>query len=336
MKFLGDGLRAGVLRVLGVAAAVAVLASCGGGQQAERFVPTRVIAFGDENSVINGDGSKYTVNAFVDDTVTPLVPDCTKNPIWVQYLAIAYGLSFPGCPGTSTTQLSQIAAQPGAKVADVVTQITNFRSGDGFSGNDLVTILAGQNDILEQYQLVKSGSQTEAQASAVLAAAGSALAGQVNVVALAGGKVLISTVPDLGFTPFAVNEGVANAGLLTRLTASLNTPLRLGIINDGHMIGLLLTDEMVQGIVKAVQAGSTLSYVDVTHVACDSSLDPDPLIALKKCTTLTLVDYTGVAGTVGTKANAATWLWADATHLSAGGQLSLGAQAYGRASGNPF
>ncbi len=299
MKFLGDELRAGVLRAAGVAFVAAVLASCGGGQQIERFVPTRVLAFGDESSVINANGSKYTVNAFVDDTATPPVPDCTKNPIWVQYLAAAYGLVFPQCPGIVASPPSRVLAQPDTKAADVAGQITNFMSGDSFNGKDLVTVLAGQNDILEQYQLVK-GALPEAQASAVLEAAGTALADQVNRIARAGGKVLISTVPDLGLTPFAVTEGPTNAAVLSRLTFSFNRKLRLGIINDGHMIGLLLTDEMVQSIVKTVQAGATTTYVDVTHVACDPAVAP----LVQDCTTLTHKDYTGVPDTVGIKATA--------------------------------
>ncbi len=332
MKFLGDGLRAGVLRAAGVAFVAAVLASCGGGQQIERFVPTRVLAFGDESSVINASGSKYTVNGVVDATATPPgVMDCSVNPIWVQYLATAYGLVFPQCPGIVASPPSRILAQPDTKAADVAAQITSFTSGDTFNGKDLVTVLAGQNDILEQYQLVKGGLP-EAQASAVLEAAGTALADQVNIIARAGGKVLISTVPDLSLTPFAVTEGPTNAAVLSRLTFSFNRKLRLGIINDGHMIGLLLTDEMVQSIVKTVQAGATTTYVDVTHVACDPAVAP----LVQDCTTLTLKDYTGVPDTVGIKATATGWLWADATHLSAGGHASLGSSAYSRAAGNPF
>ena len=49
---------------LGIGALVcALLASCGGGNQASSYFATRVLAFGDESSVINADRSKYTVNA---------------------------------------------------------------------------------------------------------------------------------------------------------------------------------------------------------------------------------------------------------------------------------
>ena len=63
--------------------ACALLASCGGGNQASSYFATRVLAFGDESSVINADRSKYTVNALsTSGTTTSL--DCTTNPIWIQ------------------------------------------------------------------------------------------------------------------------------------------------------------------------------------------------------------------------------------------------------------
>src|SRR6187200_2380535 len=87
----------------GAAAATLALASCGGGEQVEKFVASRVIAFGDENSVIldtNGDanGRKYTVDATVSATDPTLA--CKLNPIWGQVVATAYGFVFPECnPG---------------------------------------------------------------------------------------------------------------------------------------------------------------------------------------------------------------------------------------------
>ena len=44
-------------------------------------------------------------------------------------------------------------AVAGAKVADIATQIDRHLATDGFSGTDLVTVLVGRNDIVEQYRL---------------------------------------------------------------------------------------------------------------------------------------------------------------------------------------
>ena len=63
-----------------LAAVVAVLlVACGGGEQVQTFRANRVIAFGDETSVINADRSKYSVNAVQLADNTQL--DCSSNAI---------------------------------------------------------------------------------------------------------------------------------------------------------------------------------------------------------------------------------------------------------------
>ncbi len=96
MKISWNGLRPAAK--LGQCLGVALLVSCGGGEPIDRFVPTRLIVIGDETSVINTDGSKFTVNALVTGTDAL---DCKANPVWVQALANAYGLQFGECPNTA-------------------------------------------------------------------------------------------------------------------------------------------------------------------------------------------------------------------------------------------
>ena len=50
----------------------------------------RVLAFGDESSVINADRTKYTVNG-LSETASNTI-DCNVNPLWIQSLAAIYGL----------------------------------------------------------------------------------------------------------------------------------------------------------------------------------------------------------------------------------------------------
>ena len=93
-----------LVRAATVFAAAVLLASCGGGEQVKKFLPGRVLAFGDETSRIESDGSKYTVNFESASTATPpLTKDCSQNPIWVQTVANAYSVPFPQCPGTITS-----------------------------------------------------------------------------------------------------------------------------------------------------------------------------------------------------------------------------------------
>ena len=66
--FRGVRLQAAARHAASLITAALLLTACGGGgEQVERFVPTRLIAFGDETSVIednlrDANGRKYAVN----------------------------------------------------------------------------------------------------------------------------------------------------------------------------------------------------------------------------------------------------------------------------------
>jgi outer membrane lipase/esterase len=304
----------------GLLASAALLASCGGGEQATTFVANRVISFGDEFSVINADGSKYTVNALVAGTTNQL--DCSSNPLWVQAVAAIYGLVFPQCPGANSDPVSRIYATPGATVGDVSAQIDqHLSSGGGFTSKDLVTVLAGANDVIAQFQQYPSVG--EDQLTANLTVAGAALAAQVNRLAGYGAKVLIVTIPDMGLTPAAGDRSAGstdgNPALLTRLSTKFNDALLSNLLNDGHQVGLVQLDEYLKAVDTQTRNGfSGASFSNTTLAAC--------AVALPNCSTNTLVP----------DAVNATWLWADGRHLGATGQASLGSLAVSRAQNNPF
>lgn len=310
-----------------LALSLLALGACGGGDRVEPFSPKRLLVFGDENSVIDvtndPNGRKYTINALKTDNVTF---DCSANAIWIQYPAASFGLVLPQCnPNNVSDPKSRIYAQAGAKVADLSAQVDTHLLSDTFTGTDLVTVLMGQNDIFEQYALYDGSN--EGDITAAVQTLGATVAGQVNRIANAGGKVLISTVPDLGLTPFAVKEEVSNAGraaLLSRLTLAFNLKLRTNLINDGRMIGLVVGDELTQTMVKFPSLyGLTTATGGVTAAACDI---PTKAATLDVCTTLTLV----------TDATASTYLWADDKHLGPVGHKTLGGAASTRATNNPF
>lgn len=310
-----------------LALSLLALGACGGGDRVEPFAPTRLLVFGDENSVIadvnsDANGRKYTINALKTDNVTL---DCSANAIWVQYPAASFGLVLPQCnPNNVSDPKSRIYAQAGAKVADLSAQVDTHLLSDTFTGTDLVTVLMGQNDIFEQYALYDGSN--EGDLTAAVQTLGATVAGQVNRIANAGGKVLISTVPDLGLTPFAVTEEASNAGraaLLSRLTQAFNLKLRVNLINDGHKIGLVVGDELTQTMVKFPSLyGLTTATGGVTAAACDI----DKAATVDLCTTLTLE----------TDATTSTWLWADDKHLGPVGHKTLGGAASTRATNNPF
>ena len=317
MMFSGRPPMFGLARALVVwGTAAAALVACGGGtSQQQTFQPTRVIAFGDETSLLQADGRKFAVNALnADDTL-----DCTSYPLWVQAVATSYSFVFNECKtATSTETKALMRATLGGKAADLKLQVDAMVAAGGFNSKDLVTMLVGANDVLELY--AQFPTRTEAALTTDVRARGDAIAAQVNRVVGLGGKVIISTVVDLGLSPFAAAQNLAFPGtdralLLSRLTSELNARIRVGIVNDGRYVGLVLADEMVQVMVRAPTA---FGLTDAATVACSA--------ALPNCTTKTL------AGT----ATADTWLWADGTRLSAGGQARLGLLAQQRALNNPF
>lgn len=316
------GMRVAALRAAGAALTAALLlAACGGGEQVVKFAPTRVISFGDESSLILPGGKKYTVNAFKTDDTTVL--DCSLNPVWNQYLAAAFGRVFPECNPNTVVTTSKILATNGAKVQDVANQITTFKSTDTFDGKTLVTILVGQNDVIEQYNAVKAGTSVE-QAKANMEQLGVTLAGLVNNIGHLGGKTIISTIPDVGTTPFGLAKEAANPGdaaLLSTLTERFNSKMRISLIDDGKMTGLIFTYETISGAVK----NPGVTFTDVKTPVCT--------VALPECTTATLIATPTGSSTLPTGDN---YLWADDLHLGSGGQRSVGALAVMRATGNPF
>jgi outer membrane lipase/esterase len=316
----------------GVAVTAGVLAaSCGGGQQVSQFHPSRIVAFGDETSLIvdlnnDGNGSKYTVNATVS-TTDPTIA-CALNPIWVQSVAASYGLVFPQCnpPATAvSTPTSRIRATFGAQAADLAAQIDAQQAESPLGAGDMVTVLVGDNDVINQY--LQYPAVSEVQLTANIQAAGAEAGRQVNRMADLGAKVLLATAIDVGGTPFAIAEKAAHAdtdraALLTRLTSQFNASLRGTITNDGRRIGLILLDELISAIVKFPGLDG---FTDTTDAVCDltqSKLTPPSIL---DCTSLTLVPN-----------GSGAFLWADDRHLSASAHNLFGSLAITRAQNNPF
>lgn len=317
----------------GLLALAALLAACGGSETASTFHPTRVIAFGDETSMIvdidgNGNGRKFSVNG----TISPLdsTIDCRNHVIWVQALAQAFGtFVFPQCNPAGSAVFdppNRIRATFGARAADLAVQIDAQLVESGFRDGDLVSVLVGANDVLTQYAQYPTLSEPEITAN--VEAAGAEVGRQVNRIADSGAKVIVATIPDVALTPYALAEKASHVdtdrqALIQRLVDAFNTSLKLQIENDGHKIGLVLLDEAVRAVVKFP---GTNGIVNGTEAVCDldkSQLTPPSVL---DCTEFTLI--TGGTG--------ATFLWADDRHLSSGGQSMLGRLAGERALNNPF
>lgn len=304
---------------LATVAAAALMVGCGGGtSQIDPFAPTRVIAFGDESGTILQSGKKYTINGLNADTKQV---DCKLSPVWSQVLSGGFGFVYPQC-NTDFVALPQgvMYATLGAKVADVRDKIDLHLSNDRFGPKDIVGIMVGVNDIVELYRQFPAQSRDSLINEAK--ARGKLLADQVNRIANANGRVVVSTIFDVGVTPFGQKEkqqqtDIDRAIFLNDLSAAFNTALRLNMLNDGRLVGLVLLDEYVQQRVRFPSLGG---FVNVTDAACRTDVAP------QDCTTETLV----------ADASALQWMWAGDTLLGPKGQSDLGASFLGRAKNNPF
>lgn len=323
MNLLAHGTRRAVLAL--ALGAAALLGACGGGDPVVPFEPRRVLAFGDENSVITTEGRKYTVNALQTGTDDVKTLNCSGNLLWIQRLAINFGLTFPDCnPDGVPDPRSRIYAAAGARVADLSDQVDLHLATDTFSDTDLVTLFVGQNDVLEQYSQYPAVSRAQLEAGAY--AAGLALAGQVTRIADAGGKVVVSTVPDLSYSPFARKENDSSgdstrSALIRDLVAEFNEGLRVGISTlSGAQVAIMLTDELVQAMARFPTSYGGMT--NVTEAVCDEAL----AASVELCTTDTLISG----------GDASRYLWADDTHLGPNGHQYVGSLAATRARGNPF
>lgn len=303
-------------RWLGGLALVLGLAACGGGtSQREPFQPQRMFVFGDESSLLLPDGRKYSVNVLNDAGAI----DCTLQPLWVQAVANLYSFVFAGCnPAGVAVPQATMRAVLGAKIDGIAAQIDIQVAAGGYTGADLSTVLVGANDVIELYQAYPGRSEADLIEDA--RQRGTRLGQQINRLVGLGAKVIVATVPDMGFSPYAVAQKTLftdtdRAALLSRLTAALNGRLRIEIINDGRYIGLVLVDEMVQAMARAPL---NFGVTQPSAVLCT--------VALPNCSSATLV-------TDGASLN---FLWADDRRMAFGGHQQIGLLARARATGNPF
>ena len=293
-----------------------LLAACGGGtSQVDPFVPKRLLVFGDDTSTITPAGRKYNVNGLDANGAF----DCTLEPIWVQSVAASYGFAFAECNPTALEPHAFMRAGPGAKVADVTAQVEAQVAAGGFRDKDLATVLAGQNDLLELYAQYPGRSVASLLDDA--RARGKLLALAVNRLVDLGVKVVVSDLPDVGLTPFAIAQraldptGIDRAKILSDLTTAFNEQLGVSVVLDGRFVGLVQAQLRFQSIGRSP---GSFGLANITDAACTTPLP--------NCTSATLI----------IDAVTSQDLWADDTHLSTGGQSQLASLAIDRARRNPF
>ena len=253
------------------------LSGCGGGADGNQQLSTSytsLVSFGDSLSdvgtykvggIVAMGGGKYTVNSA-----------SAKN--WTELLAAQMGLPAPCAAqtglngdvnyGFNVPVVNTVAclnyAQGGARVTNpvgpgnkylgganatlgqltvpVVTQITNHlsKTGGTFSGKELVTVMAGGNDVFINLASVSAG-MNPTDAVTAMGTAGAELAGYIKTMILAKGatKVAVLNIPDVKGTPFGQSTNTATQGLIDLMVTTFNAQLKAGLQNTS---GVLLID----------------------------------------------------------------------------------------------
>jgi len=289
----------------------AILAGCGG-NNSPQF--SSVVSFGDSLSDIGTysvgtvkalGGGKYTIND-------------AASPNWIELMAAklnvaapcpaqtglqgdpAQGFSVPVTNFTNCTAYAQGGARvtnpigPGNKAlggsaailgqltVPVVTQIqTHLNSrGGSFTGNEVVFVMAGGNDVFINLATVGAGGSPTAAVTA-MGTAGAELGGYVrNLVVGKGAKyVVVVNLPDVSKTPFALSQSAETQGLINTMVTTFNSQLQQGLSGTD----VLLVDAYT---VSRDQNANPAKYglTNVTAPACDLTPAKNPLGSSLVCT----------------------------------------------------
>ncbi|MBK9442192.1 MAG: SGNH/GDSL hydrolase family protein [Comamonadaceae bacterium] len=261
-------------------------------------------------------GGLYTVNGIAGAIGANPTP--SKN--WTELIAVQAGLAAP-CPaqtgldgaaaqGFSVPVVNHTGcygyAQGGSRVTNpvgpgnkllggdnallgqltvpVVTQISNHltASGGSFKGTELVTVMAGGNDIFLNLATISptvtalvgagmsvSDATTQASTSAVteMGKAGAELAGYTKALIVGKGAkyVVVVNLPDASKTPFGYSQEAATQGLINGMVTTFNTQLQNGLVGTP---GVIIVDAYSDIRNQAVNPAS-YALSNVTMPACN-------------------------------------------------------------------
>lgn len=348
--------------------AAAVLAACGGGDGGIEVNTT--VSFGDSLSDVGTykvgtiaavGGGKWTVNSSTALNWTELVAASvrTSAPCAAQTGLLT---NIPGLTGAAVTDHAECFnyAQGSARVSNpfgpnaaalqaapfnqvnlglmampVSTQISTHlaKMGGRFSTRQMVTVMAGGNDLFmhlngianaagggaaaagaaaaagwsQQVQaavMAGGAAATDAAVNAALAGmgqAGAELATLVKTQVLANGAryVLVANLPDVAQTPFAMALDAPTRGLVNTMVTTFNGQLQAGLSGTS----VLYVDAYTQGRDQYTNPAK-YGITNVTTPACSTTSPANPLAGSS-------IACTG-ASTVA--ADTSSWLFADSVH----------------------
>jgi len=173
----------------------------------------------------------------------------------------------------------------GQLTVPVATQMQSHleASGGTYSGNEIVLVLAGGNDVFINLGAVGAEAATPEQAVTAMGVAGGELAGYVKSLVLDKGatRVVVVNVPDVSKTPFAYSQPEPTQGLIGQMTAGFNQQLAAGLAGTEDKV--LLVDAYT---ISQQQAANPESFglTNIRDFACDLAQPGNVLGSSLVCT----------------------------------------------------
>ncbi|HSV34198.1 MAG TPA: SGNH/GDSL hydrolase family protein [Ramlibacter sp.] len=365
------------LKLAALGAAV-VLAACGGGDSGFDFTST--VSFGDSLSDVGTykvgtiaavGGGKWTVNGSTAMNWTEIVAAGAGTPAPcaaqtglltnIPGLVGAPVTDVPGClnyaqgssrvsqlfaPNSATLQAAPFnQVNLGLLAVPITTQMSRHLAnvGGAYSGTELVTVLAGGNDLFMNFGGVASaaaggatavggaiaaGWSAEVQASvsvggttatnaainaavAGMGAAGAELATLIKTQVVAKGArfVVVVNLPDASESPFGQSLDAQTRGLLTTLITTFNSQLQTGLSGAN----VLYVDAYARGRQQTANPAQ-FGITNLTTPACSTTSPNNPLQGSSlACTSASTV-----------AADTSGFLYADSVHPTPLGYRLLG------------
>ncbi len=162
-------------------------------------------------------------------------------------------------------------------------------AGGTYSGNEIVFVLAGGNDVFINLGAVGQAMATPEEAVSAMGVAGGELAGYVQSLLLDKGAMQVAVVnlPDVSKTPFAYGQPTSTQLLIEQMSATFNQQLAAGLAGTEDKV--LLVDAFA---VSRQQAADPAAYgiTNSVGVACDLSQPGNALGSSLVCTIGNLAD----------------------------------------------
>lgn len=272
---------------------VGFVAALGGGQftiNAASAVPATPTNWTELTAAKFGLAAPCAAQTGLDNGSGPAPGTPTGTVIPVTDYAVCTGYAQGGSRVTSQPGIGNYLLGGGgfALTVPVVTQIQNFLTAHSgsFNGDEIVTVMAGANDVFYQAALIGASAITPASGVQAMQAAASQLATAVNTQIIAKGSkyVAVVNIPDIASTPYVTS--IANpttraqtGGLLDSLVTAFNAQLKADLPDSA----IVLNVDAYAASKDEVANPGKYNLTNVTTPACDLAAPSNPLASSLAC-----------------------------------------------------